>query len=315
MFYDPSLTFNYASPVQTSQNASTHTVAWSFTNLLPGSCQSFWVNFTADSNITVAQQIFTLAYVNSTSCNDVDMSNNVDTIHQEATASWDPNDKIVLPAGIGPQGLITNDQLLTYTINFQNTGNAPAVNVVLHDIISDNLDLNTFKMLSASHPYTMQFSGREAIWKFNAIMLPDSNTDEQHSHGFVSFTISPVQGLAQGTTINNTADIYFDYNSGVRTNTTLNTVDQTLSVNDIEKGTATITLLPNPFNQFTTIKIDGADAPFELKVYDLPGKLIKNETAYKNTISIERGNMAAGMYLYEITKAGKLIGKGKMIAE
>jgi uncharacterized repeat protein (TIGR01451 family) len=37
----------------------------------------------------------------------------------------------------------TADQEIRYTINFQNTGNAPAHNVVVIDEMSTNLDVNS----------------------------------------------------------------------------------------------------------------------------------------------------------------------------
>lgn len=314
LFYDPSLTYNYSSPAASSQNSSTYTATWALNNLLPGSCQNFWVSLTADSFITPGQFIFTLANVTTNNCNDADLTDNVDTLHQNATASWDPNNKFVTPAGVGPDGRIQGTEELIYTINFQNDGNATAVNVVIHDTISNNLDLETIRMAGASHPNTMSLSGREVIWKFNAIMLPDSATDEQASHGFVRFAIKPVQSLPQGTQITNTATIFFDYNEGMTTNSTLNTIDYKLSVEDII-AKATITLQPNPFSQYTTIKIEGGEAPFEMHVYDMVGKMVKREVADNNVFTIQRSTMAAGMYMYEVLEKGKVIGKGKMIAQ
>ncbi|HWB65134.1 MAG TPA: T9SS type A sorting domain-containing protein, partial [Chitinophagales bacterium] len=315
MFYDPSLHYNYASPAPTSQNSTTYTVSWALNNLMPGNCQYYWVSLRADSTLPVGQFIFTLANVTTNGCNDADMSNNVDTLHQSVSGSWDPNDKQVTPLGDGPQGNISPDQELYYTVNFQNTGNAPAVNVVVHDSISDNLDIATFKMRGASAPYTMQFNGRMAIWRFSDIMLPDSSVDEQASHGFVSFSIKPLSALASGTQIHNTAGIYFDYNAGVNTNTTLNTIDYALSIDQLASGNVTITLQPNPFSDFTTIRINGAEGPYELEVYDLAGRKVMHQTNGNNFFSIQRGDLASGMYMYEVMQSNKVIGKGKMIAQ
>jgi uncharacterized repeat protein (TIGR01451 family) len=315
MFYDPKLSFNYASPAQTSQNSTTYTVTWDLNNLLPGSCQYYWVSLTADSNLTLGESIFTLVNVTTTSCTDADFSNNVDTLHQAVNASWDPNNKTVTPIGQGPEGLVKNDQLLTYTINFENDGTAPAVNIVIHDTLSANLDLSTFKMLGASSPFTMQLNGNVAVWKFNGIMLPDSATDPQGSRGFVSYWIAPLQNLPQGTQITNTANVYFDYNAGVATNTTLNTIDYNLAVTDIVQSNVTITLQPNPFTDFTTIRIQGSEAPYEMKIFDMMGQVVGGQTADNNVITINRNNLASGVYMYQILKDGKLLGKGKMIAQ
>ncbi len=315
LFFDPALDFSSASPAQTSANNSTHTVTWALSNLTPGSCMHYWVDFDAHTNLTPGQHVFMLANVTTSNCNETDFTNNVDTVHQEVTASWDPNNKLVLPAGIGSEGLIKGDEDLTYTVNFQNTGNAPAINIVVHDVLDDNLDMETFRMLGASHAYTMQFAGREVIWKFNSIMLPDSNINEPASHGYAAFAIKPKTGLPKGTRITNTADIYFDYNAPVSTNTTVNTIDYNLSVNDFGSNKATITLMPNPFKDFTTIKIDGETGTYQLKMFDMLGQLVHTDVATNNVFSIQRENLAAGVYMYQITKQGKQIGQGKMIAE
>jgi len=315
LYYDPSLRYNYASPAATSQNPTTFTTTWHITSLNPGSCQYYYVSFTADSTLIAGQFIFTLASVTTDGCTDINQNNNVDTVHQNVTASWDPNNKQVSPIGRGPEGLVDGNQWLTYTINFQNTGTAPAINIVIQDTLSQYLDVSTFKMIGASLPYTMQFAGNEAIWKFNAVSLPDSSTDQQASHGFVMFMILPLPNLPSKTQITNQADIFFDYNAGVTTNKTLNTIDYTLSVSQLAADNVTITLQPNPFSQYTTIKVDGVDGPYELNVYDMLGRVVKNQTAAGNVFNLERGTMAAGMYMYEVMHNGAVIGKGKMIAQ
>jgi hypothetical protein len=161
----------------------------------------------------------------------------------------------------------------------------------------------------------MQFAGNVAIWKFNAVSLPDSSVDPQGSTGFVSFMILPLQGLPNNTAITNQADVYFDYNAGVATNKTLNTIDYTLSVNQIAANNVTITLQPNPFSQYTTVKIDGADGPYQLNVYDMLGREVRDQTVAGNIFNIDRGTLASGVYMYEVLHNGIVIGKGKMVAQ
>lgn len=318
MFYDPVLVFDYASPVQASHNASTHTLSWNITNLLPGQHKYYWVSFDAITPLNLGQFVFTLANVlPNAGFTDVNMANNVDTVHQSVVGSWDPNNKLVEPIGVGDEGKIDgNTEKLVYTINFQNTGNAPAVNVVLHDDIETDLDIESFEMIGASHDYHMHFEGRKAVWVFSNIMLPDSTNDEPNSHGFVKFAIKLVPGLAQGTQITNSADIYFDFNEPILTNTALNTIDYTLSISETPDANVSITLQPNPFNQYTTIRLEGAgNDAVELKVFDMIGNLVKSEISDNSIIRINRDNLSAGMYLYELRQNGKLLGQGKMIAE
>jgi hypothetical protein len=62
-------------------------------------------------------------------------------------------------------------------------------------------------------------------WQFNNILLPDSNTNEPASNGFIQFRISPKTGLALGSKVRNHAEIYFDFNPPIITNQTLTTYD------------------------------------------------------------------------------------------
>ena len=143
------------------------------------------------------------------------------------TDSFDPNDKLVLPAGITSEHLTAFGQELEYTIRFQNTGNDYAYRVVLVDTLSDKLDVSTLRVAGASHPYKFTVSGKGRpvlTWTFDNINLPDSARDQAGSNGFVKFTIKPLEGLPEGTRLENSADIFFDYNPPVRTNTVFNTL-------------------------------------------------------------------------------------------
>jgi hypothetical protein len=55
-------------------------------------------------------------------------------------------------------------------------------------------------------------------------MLPDSNQNEPKSHGYISLSIKPKKELSEKTRVENFADIFFDFNEPVRTNTTFNTI-------------------------------------------------------------------------------------------
>jgi len=317
MFYDPALLFNYAYPAAASQNASTSTISWNVNTLQPGQCAYYWVAFKASTPLALGQPVFDVATVTTgTACNDIHPDNNIDTLHQAVRGSWDPNNKQVSPIGEGFEGLIRGTEELTYTINFQNTGSAPAVNVVVQDVIPSTLDIQSFHMISSNPPFTsMQVEGNTVTWKFSNVMLADSGSDQINSHGYVSFAVTPLPGLPQATQINNSGNIFFDYNSGMTTEATLNTVDYALAVKTITTDNVTVVLQPNPFKDYTTVKISGEPANYELRVYDMLGKVVNRQIAEGNVFRIERGSMTAGVYLYEVVQNEKTIGRGKMIAE
>src|SRR5690606_2721585 len=134
-------------------------------------------------------------------------------------ASYDPNNKLVLPTGIGPEGFVSPETELTYTINFQNTGNYPAEDIYILDTLDQDLDVSSIQILGASHNImTPYLHGNTILFDFEDIWLADSVSNEPESHGFVTYSIKTKPGLAQGTQIKNSASIYFDYNLPVLTN-------------------------------------------------------------------------------------------------
>ena len=143
------------------------------------------------------------------------------------SCAYDPNDKLASPEGYGGLGAIDiSTDHIDYTIRFQNTGNAPAVVVVLRDQLDADLDLSSLRILGFSHEPTevvIEPSG-ELIVRFNGIQLPDSGASFTGSQGFIKFRLDLLPGLPHLTPVHNTAEIYFDLNDLVLTNTALRTL-------------------------------------------------------------------------------------------
>jgi hypothetical protein len=292
-------------------------LSWNVSSIATGSYAYCFVRFDAPTSVQLGQSFFTLADFNA-NCNDVNLSDNVDTTHQLAVGSWDPNNKLVSPTGLGATGRIhktTSD--LDYTINFQNTGTAPAVNVVLVDTLSQYIDWNTIEMKATSHDCNMTIQNGILVAKYSGIMLPDSNSNEPESHGFLAYKAKLKPNLADGTKIENTAHIYFDFNEAVITNTTLNTIDFFLAIKDPSKENVTVTLYPNPFKTHTTIQVAEVNGRvLDLQIIDMLGKIVSTQTSDENGLfKVERNNITAGLYTYTISENGKKITTGKLVAE
>jgi uncharacterized repeat protein (TIGR01451 family) len=200
-------------------------VFMSFENLLPGQMFFYDVNFLTPTVDFIGEYItsetFITGYVGD---NEVAFGSQDLTV--EMTCAYDPNDKQVFPNGYEEPHYVDIDTELEYLVRFQNTGNAPAMNVTVSDTIDENLDLETFQLMANSHSVMVQINpvNRVIDFEFADIMLPDSNCCEPESHGLVSYIIRPVEGLAHNTEINNTAYIYFDNNPAIVTNTTWSTI-------------------------------------------------------------------------------------------
>ena len=146
-------------------------------------------------------------------------SNNTDWEPHRVRAAYDPNQKTVEPVGTGPGYVADTTEWLTYTIEFQNTGNYPASIVRLVDPLPQEVLPESLEFLASSHePMAMHFeNSHTVVWTFDPIFLPDSSSDLLGSMGFVTFRIKPVPNLESGTVIRNKAEIYFDFNPAIST--------------------------------------------------------------------------------------------------
>ncbi len=257
--------------------------------------------------------MFTLAtFTPSSGFTDVNAANNTDTVHQIVVGSWDPNNKLVEPVGEGAAGYIEGTEVLNYTINFQNTGTAPAVNVVLHDVFEQELDLSSLELLGGSHDYIFSLEGRYATWKFNQIMLPDSFSNEPESHGYVKFRIKPATGLSPGTPITNLANIFFDFNEPITTNTALNTI-KLLSSSSDNRLLDDLQVVPNPMSDKAIIRFQsGLDLKY-LEVYNIQGVRVFYGEVNKDHFLLNRTELASGTYFIKATDNKGETRNGKMI--
>ena len=136
--------------------------------------------------------------------------------------SYDPN-LIEEKTGYTAEGYFSDGQILDYTIYFQNTGNATAENVTIENVLSTDFNVSSIELINASHPMYYSVSSNAINFYFDNIQLPDSSTDYVASMGFVTYRIAPQTGLEHGHIVENNAQIYFDFNEAIVTNTETNT--------------------------------------------------------------------------------------------
>ncbi|WMX15991.1 DNRLRE domain-containing protein [Aureispira sp. CCB-E] len=241
----------------------------------------------------------------------------------EVRSSYDPNDKRVIPAGVGAQHYVDQNIMLDYKIRFQNTGNDTALNIVIKDTLSPYLDLSSIQIGASSHSYSFSIeNGRALKFSFNNIMLPDSNVNEPLSHGFVKFKIKQLPNLPIGTVINNSASIYFDYNAPVLTNNTFLTIGDmnhilTVNTEEIEKETININIYPNPFGRSAVVYVQGYEGkePINFELFNALGVRVQVVQTLDHNFEIKRSNLPSGVYLYRATANQSLLGSGKLIIE
>lgn len=302
----PLLTYSGAIGTLPAPTVSGSTLTWTVPSLSVFNSFYSAVNIMTDPGATLGDTICVTATI-TTSPADANPANNSYTICRTVSNSWDPNDKSVAPTGTGTAGNIPNGTQLTYLVNFQNTGNDVAYNVTVKDLIDEDLDLSTLKVLRTSHNMQVGIVDREVNFRFDNINLPDSTTNEPASHGYILYTIQPKASLPLGTEINNTADIYFDYNDAIVTNTTLNTIAAPQGIEHISNGTIEATVYPNPANG--NVYVDVSDkAAFEAALYDVTGRSVKVAQGNNGRAVMSVKEVPAGIYILRLTDAdGKVL--------
>jgi uncharacterized repeat protein (TIGR01451 family) len=278
--------------------------SYNYTNLNPGESRV----------ISVAMQVPTIPTVtlgqsltNSLNITPADgnPSNNASTLTRNIVGSYDPNDKTESHGGkILHSGFTANDYL-TYTIRFENTGTAEAINIRVNDILDEKLDPTSIKMVRASHPYVLDRVGNNLTWRFDGVNLPPSIPgDEVTGHGYIVFQIKPASGFAIGDIIPNTADIFFDFNPAIVTNTCTTEFVPFLGVNVFESDT--FEYYPNPTSDSVTFNLKNTSTAIEtIEVMDVLGKTLLIKTNNYSNASIDLSSLSKGVYLVKVKAAGQ----------
>lgn len=232
--------------------------------------------------------------------------------------SFDPNDKRGFPLGWNDQHLLERNEDITYMIRFQNTGNDTAFLVVIRDDLPvETLDPGTVRPIAASHPYTWDLTGTGSLrFTFPNILLPDSTTNEPASHGFVQFQIKQRPDLPDGTRIENSAAIYFDFNNPVITNEYFHTTGRPMiSVTKTpDPQLLEFLVFPNPFNQKANfvLKNYSPKNPVLFRLFDARGLVVHSEQFTADTFLFNKPQLRPGIYFFRMDEAGKLLTSGKV---
>ncbi len=157
-------------------------------------------------------------------------------------------------------------------------------------------------MIARSHScYAEINQDRELRFFFDNIMLPDSSANLEGSNGFITFTFDQVVDLPNGTLIENHADIFFDFNDPIRTNTTRHTIDDGLiNVSDIESLPFSIS--PNPVDDVVYIKLNKGDMANTLvNLFTITGQKILDSQMLSDNHQLNVGHLDEGIYLIRLT--------------
>ncbi len=305
-----------ASPVPDVINPNQ--LKWSYSGLQMMEQRFISITLHASATLSIGDTLHFTAIINPVT-GDENAADNSDTFDLPVINSFDPNIKVVLPAGaVSPSYIGSGNGWFDYTIHFQNTGTAPAIFITINDTISNLLDLSTLNITGFSFPVSAELIYPRLLrFSFNNIMLPDSNTNEPASHGFVSYRIKAFSSLSVNDTIYNTALIYFDSNPAVITNTTENFIDPILNI-PVYPGTSDdfLSVFPNPALDkiYVTWNISSKFKNAQLILYNNNGLKINScEIDGERNSKIFGIKLSSGVYTYTLVVDGKVIDSRKMV--
>lgn len=284
-----------------SMSVTGNTFTTTLFNMNPGESRVFIIEYDVPIEfLNILGEISNCSAEASIIHTDEVLSDNYVVLSDSPKAAYDPNIKIVNePSKINIE-YIDEIEWINYTVYFQNEGNAPAINVRIEDVIDTNLVLSTIKIIDASDDVYITVNDRKVIFHFDSIMLPNKSFDESGSKGYVSFKFNRIQSLTLGDSIQNSADIYFDFNPEITTNTTLNEVVSYLSYTTFKNVATDYVIYPNPASSFLTIQ-NLPEINLEIKISDAEGRVHLIQNSRKNKeFTLDISNLDSGAYFINV---------------
>lgn len=307
VFDDQVMDMINAVPVFSSQ--SINSLTWNFSNLSPQETRTILVDFnlntpTETPSLNSGDVLhFNVAF--SGELTDFTPSDNTFVLNQNVINSYDPNDKTCLQGEfVGTEKI---GDYVHYLIRFENNGTANAEFIRIEDVIdSAKFEIATLEPLSGSHNFITKISDSNKVeFFFNNINLP---FDDANNDGYVMYKIKLKSSLVNGDSFSNTANIYFDFNSAIVTNTATTTITTLGNEENIaENG---FYLYPNPTKDFLTINNKSGHEIKSVSVYNAMGQLILKVPNAKSASRVNVQRLSAGHYFMKFeTENGMLTTK------
>ena len=276
--------------------------SYNFTNLAPFESRTISVLMLVPTIPTViAGQLLTNTATITPTAGDIVPANNNSSLTQIVVNSYDPNDKMESHGEKIIYNSFTSNDYLTYTIRFENTGSASALNVRINDILDAKLDETSLRTISSSHPYVLDRIDNKLNWRFDDIQLPVSIANTSTGKGYVTFQVKPKPGYSVGDIIPNTGFIYFDFNPAIITNTFNTEFIALLAMQEFANNN--LIVYPNPAKEKITIQMTTSNFIKDIKLIDMLGRTIKVEHFTSSNLSetLQLKEVTNGTYFIEVT--------------
>ncbi len=228
--------------------------------------------------------------------------NNTSNLTQTIVGSYDPNEKFENHGSKILHSDFTTDDYLTYTIRFENTGTANAINIKIEDVLDEKLDETTIKMLDASHEYALERVDKNLVWNFYAIDLPPSVENSEIGHGYITFKIKPLPNFIVGDIIPNTAHIYFDFNPAIVTNT-WNTEFVSNFLGTTDYSFSNLSVYPIPVKN--SLYVSNTSTIHEVQIISVLGKQILTKKINNLQDEIDLSQLSIGIFFLKVISNGQ----------
>jgi Leucine-rich repeat (LRR) protein len=293
-FDDAILDLVSTNPTFTTQTLNN--LSWTYSSLQPFETRTIHfmmnVNSPTETPAVIGGDILNYTATNTITNTDEILSDNTFVLNQTVVNSYDPNDKTCLQGNyVGPDKI---GDYVHYMIRFENTGTFPAENIVVKDMIDTaKFDVSSLVPLNASHNYFTRISGNKVEFIFENINLP---FDDANNDGYIAFKIKTKPTLVLGNTFSNSANIYFDYNFPIVTNTATTTI---AALNNPSFEFATyFSLYPNPTTNELNINLKSAIEINSIQIYNTIGQLVTVQTG--NALKVDVSNLKTGNYFIKV---------------
>lgn len=275
---------------------------YNFTNLFPSETRyvNLFLQVPTIPTVSIGQLVTNTVSVTIPS-GDTNVNNNNASLTQDIRGAYDPNDKHENHGGKILHSTFTSNDYLTYTIRFENTGNANAITVRVDDVLDADLDENSIIMVASSHNYVLSRTGSNLSWKFDGIDLPPSVPNTQIGHGYITFQIKPEAGYAIGDIIPNFANIYFDFNPAIVTDVCNTEFVATLSNQNFAFNN--LNYYPNPVKN--SLSISNASLIEEIEITSLLGQRILTKKINELQTELNLSELSNGVYFVKVISEGQ----------
>jgi hypothetical protein len=275
------------------------TITWNLTNLNTAAPLLDYIDFDIPGSLASnTQHTFTSSISALGSTYDCNSANNMCKLLQIVGNNYGGNVKCV-DEDKWMSSVVQNT--LTYNIVLESPEFYGNFQTIVTDTLSPNLDWNTFELINASHSVFILDLGN-GIKQFHLNYLGNDDalginpaTGLPYPYGNIMYRIKELSTNGMGSTVHNTAHVYYDWTDPVATNTTEN-INTNLGLKDQSE---TWFMAPNPSSDEVTIVSNEHINTIELM--DQSGKIVHVESPNTKNVRLSVQQYAAGIYLIRLS--------------